>query len=272
MRATRLATRLAATALTLGLGTIGVIGVIGVVSAPAGAVVPVTTIPGPPTTVAPTTVPPTEPVTTATTLPPASTLPPVTTATTPPSTTKPMEASTTTTTTTAPTSKTSSGTPWGLIAVIAILLIAIVLVVLLFQRRKKQTALTQWQAMARPAVRDAQIARDNVLSGNAMSADAELRSSVSLQVDKAARALEQTARQAPEPDTAEVANAVATNLRGLAFAIEAERLLRQGQVPPTGEQLAQADEARRSRSAELNSSLAQLSARLTQGEPAHRTR
>ena len=226
-----------------------------------------------PTTTVPPTVPPTEPSTEVTTLPTTSTVPERTSTTAPTSSSTTTESSTTTTTTpgTAKTSS-SSSTPWGLILIILALVIAIVLVVLLLQRRKQGAALTKWQETTRPAVRDAQIARDNVLSGNALSADAELRTSVSLQVDKASRVLESAAAQAPDPELADVSRAVATNLRGLAFAIEAERLLRQGAVPPTGEQLAQADEARRSRTAELNQSLAQVTARLSQGTPAHRAR
>ena len=50
----------------------------------------------------------------------------------------------------------------------------------------------------------------------------------------------------------------ADSLRGLAFAIEADHLMRSGGQTPTGEQLASADSARRNRSAELNAALEDL--------------
>jgi hypothetical protein len=65
-----------------------------------------------------------------------------------------------------------------------------------------------------------------------------------------------------------MATAVATALRGLAFAVEADRLLRHGTSPPTGAQLAQADEARRARGSELSTALARLSTRI--GSKPHR--
>ena len=54
-------------------------------------------------------------------------------------------------------------------------------------------------------------------------------------------------------------------MRGLAFAVEADRLLRQGTSAPTGTQLAEADEARRARNSELNAALARLSTRVGSG-------
>ena len=50
----------------------------------------------------------------------------------------------------------------------------------------------------------------------------------------------------------------ADSLRGLAFAVEADHLMRSGGQTPTGEQLASADSARRNRSAELNRALEDL--------------
>ena len=52
-----------------------------------------------------------------------------------------------------------------------------------------------------------------------------------------------------------MATTAAGALRGLAFAIEADRLLRHGTAAPTGMQLAEADEARRARSTELSAAL-----------------
>ena len=65
---------------------------------------------------------------------------------------------------------------------------------------------------------------------------------------------------APDPAAGGSASTAAVALRGLAFSIEADRLLRNGAAAPTGVQLAQADEARRARDAELQGALARLQA------------
>ena len=109
-----------------------------------------------------------------------------------------------------------------------------------------------------PALSDARLAREALLSPSALSDDAELRGAVSVQADKAATALEQAATSAPDPAAGGSASTAAVALRGLAFSIEADRLLRNGAAAPTGVQLAQADEARRARDAELQGALARL--------------
>ncbi len=212
--------------------------------------------------------------TTTTTVPPTTTttLPPTTTTTVVPTTTSTTEtprsttsSSSSTTTTVPPTTTTSSSTPWGLIVLIVVLVVAVLVVALLLRSRKKKATETQWRRVAVPAVSDAQLARESLLSGNALSADAELRGAVSVQAERAAVALDHAATSAPDPQAASSAAAAAGALRGLAFAVEADRLLRQGSSAPTGVQLAQADEARRARHTELNSALARLSARLGSG-------
>ena len=52
-------------------------------------------------------------------------------------------------------------------------------------------------------------------------------------------------------------------LHGLAFAVEADHLMRSGGQTPSGEQLASADAARRNRTGELQSALQELKAVLT---------
>jgi hypothetical protein len=97
-----------------------------------------------------------------------------------------------------------------------------------------------------------------------------VRGAVEVQVEKAATALERTAPGAPDPQAGGLATSAAESLRGLAFAIEADRLLRHGTSAPSGVQLAQADEARRARAAELNTALARLSSRISPGTGSHR--
>jgi hypothetical protein len=142
------------------------------------------------------------------------------------------------------------------------LVAAIVLVALLLRSRKKRGLEEDWHRAVVPALSDAQLARQSLLSGNAVSDDAQLRGAVEVQVEKAASALEHTVSAAPDPQAAALATSAATALRGLAFAIEADRLLHHGASPPSGLQLAQADEARRARNTELSTALARLSARI----------
>ena len=205
-------------------------------------------------------VPPTTEIATTTTTPPTTTSTSTTTTTTPPTTT----SSSTTSTTVAPliATNTSSGTPWALIIVIVVLVLAIGLIILLLAARRRRGVEEAWRRAVVPALSDAQLARASLLSENAVSNDAEVRGAVAVQVDRAAVALDHTASGAPDPDAAARASTAAGALRGLAFAIEADRLLRQGTAAPTGIQLAQADEARRARGAELASALAALSTRI----------
>jgi hypothetical protein len=216
------------------------------------AVVPTTTTP-PPTT--PTTVP----ETTTTTVPPTTTT--STTTTVPPTTTT---SSSTTTTTLAPlvATNTSSKTPWALIIVIVVLVLAIVLLFVLLAARRRRGAEATWRRAVVPALSDAQLARASLLSDNAVSGDSEVRGAVAVQVERAAVALEHTVPTAPDPDAGQMAATAAGSLRGLAFAVEADRLLRHGTAAPTGMQLAEADEARRARTGELATALARLSTRV----------
>ena len=80
-------------------------------------------------------------------------------------------------------------------------------------------------------------------------------------MERAAGELERVARTAPD-DTGKAAPVtVASALRGLAFAVEADRLLRRGAAAPTGAQLAQADEAKRARQTELDAAIGRMAAR-----------
>jgi C4-dicarboxylate-specific signal transduction histidine kinase len=219
--------------------------------------VPVTTTTVPVTTTTTTT---TTSTTTTTTVPKTTTTVPKTTTTVP----------NTTTTTTTP-KKTSSGLSSAAVALIIVAIVvvlAVILLLVLLSRRRRQQALAAWRRSVLPAVSDAHLARDALLSPNAMSDDPELRGSVEVLTDRSARALEQAALTAPDEVGQSAANSVARSLRGLAFAVEADRLLRHGAGAPSGTQLAEADDARRSRLAELDSGLSRLSAQL--GAPSSR--
>ncbi len=204
-----------------------------------------------------------------TSAPPTTVAPTTTTTSTVPPTTSSRPARTTTTTvapttaTTAPPVTTSSSTPWGLIALIVVLVIAIVVIALLMRARNRRGAEAEWRRAVVPALSDAQLARESLLSGNGASEDPEVRGAVAVQVERAAAALDGAARKAPDAEAGSTTTSAARALRGLAFAVEADRLLRHGTAAPTGVQLAQADQARRDRGSELSTALARLSSRVS---------
>jgi hypothetical protein len=211
--------------------------------------------------------------TTTTTLPPTTTtLPPTTTSTTgPPHPTTTTAPTTTTTTPHHAPAHSSTSTPWGLVALIIVLALAIILVIVLLIARRSRARQAAWRRAALPALSDARLARDALLSGDAESGDEQLRAAVGLQVERAATALDGAVERAAEPPDADAARAAASSLRGLAFAIEADRLLRHGVGAPTGAQLAEADAARRDRGAELDRAIARLTTRVARGgKPAPR--
>jgi hypothetical protein len=138
-----------------------------------------------------------------------------------------------------------------------VILLAILLVVLLIARTKRQGQTANWQRLTTPAITAAELARDLVL-GQTEADNAQRRASVTVQVDEAVSALERAAAAAPDPEHAALCTRCAESLRGLAFAVEADHLMRSGGEPPTGEQLAAADAARRNRAAELEGALRDL--------------
>ena len=117
-----------------------------------------------------------------------------------------------------------------------------------------------------PAVTAAELARDLVLSQTETD-DQQRRASVGVQVDEAVSGLERAAAAAPDEPSRALSTRAAESLRGLAFAVEADHLMRSGGEHPTGEQLASADAARRNRSAELAAALAELKASITPPPP-----
>ena len=204
-----------------------------------------TTTTAPPTTT--TTVPPTTATTTSTTLAPTTT------------TTHHHETTTTTTqpvtTTTHATSSSSSAWGWVLLAVVIVL--AALLVTWLILRTRRQGRVANWKRSTAPAIAAAELARELVLS-QSPSDDEQRRANVGVQVDEAVAGLERAADTAPDDASRALSTRSAESLRGLAFAVEADHLMRSGGTHPSGEQLASADAARRNRSAELDIALREL--------------
>jgi hypothetical protein len=211
----------------------------------------------------------TEPTTTSTSTPPSTsstttstTLPPTTTTTAHATTSTTHESTTTTThptTTTAKATSSSSSTPWGWIVLAIVLVLAAILVAVLIGRSRRQGREVDWQRSVRPALTAAELARDLVLS-QTDNDDAQRRASVSVQVEEAVDGLERAAASAPDDLSRSMATRSAESLRGLAFAVEADHLMRSGGEHPTGEQLAAAAAARRNRAAELEANLLELTA------------
>ena len=132
-----------------------------------------------------------------------------------------------------------------------------VLVALLIARSRRQGREAEWRRSALAAVAAAELARDLVLN-QSPSDDAQRRASVTAQVDEAAGALEQLAGVAVDESEGTLCSRSAESLRGLSFAVEADHLLHSGGEPPTGAQLAAADEARRRRQSEVDAALGRL--------------
>jgi hypothetical protein len=215
-----------------------------------------TTAPVATTTVAPTTtttVPPTTAPTTTTTVP-------ATTTTRAHATTTTSHATTTTTTTAAKTTSSSKTLGWVLLAVVIALLALVV--GLLIARSRRQGREVDWDHSVRPALTAAELARELVLSQTDAD-DAQHRATVAAQVDDAVDGLERVGAAAPDAAHRSLCTRCANSLRGLAFAVEADHLLRSGGKSPTGEQLASADSARRNRAAELNAALQELEVAIT---------
>jgi len=214
-----------------------------------------------------------------TTLAPTTTAAPTTTTTEAPTTTTEAPTTTsssstttssTTTTTIAPVSASSGGSdvPWGWI-IAALAVVALALIAILVRRRvvgkRNEEA---WKAEARNVLGDAELARD-MLEGEArpgQDEDPARRATVRNNVENVGASLDRLASIAPTKEDAASATAVAESLRGYAFALEAERLLRDGPNAPTGDQLASADQARRTREADLDRALGALRARVVEPE------
>ncbi|MGA8725475.1 MAG: hypothetical protein WB565_10560 [Acidimicrobiales bacterium] len=211
-----------------------------------------------------TSAPTTTTTTTAPTTTTSSTSPP-TTRTTPvsrPTTTVPATSSTSTTTTTLPKTHSTSSDTWVLvvIAVAAALVLALLIGVLVGGRRRRR-ANSAWLPSARTALDSAVAARDLLLSEPA-DADAATHEAIRAKVGEAARMLDGASARGPDEEARTASHDAAEELRGLLFAVEAQRLLPTGRTPPTADQLAQADLQRRTRESELERALVRLGRRV----------
>jgi hypothetical protein len=128
----------------------------------------------------------------------------------------------------------------------------------LVSRRNRKQALVAWRSGAESALDSAKLARTLLPAAGQDIPDAAHWQAVHERVEAAAQSLEQSSNRAPTPEGAVAARTAADKLRGLWFALESNRLLREGAPPPTPEQLAQADTVTRARSSELDAALTDL--------------
>ena len=147
------------------------------------------------------------------------------------------------------------------IIVAALLIVGVILAVR--QRSRRAQVVGAWQADATAAVQQARLARTMLEQEPAAGQpfDQGQLNAVRQRVDEASAALDRVAVAAPDDDARMRTNNVGQALRGLDFAHEAERLLRAAPQAPTGQQLADADQVRRSRAADLERAIARLEER-----------
>ena len=197
--------------------------------------------------------------TTSTTSSTTSTTP--TTSTTSPTSTTTAVAPTTTTTSAPPPPSSSGTSPWVWV-VLAVVLVAVIVTVLVLalRRRNRLEAEATWRRQTAGVLDGARLARELLPASGRDIPDPVRWQVVRDQVEAAAVDLERAAASAPAPDAAGAAGTTADALRNLVFALEADRLLRDGTRPPTPEALAQADATCRARAAELDAGLARLDA------------
>jgi len=218
-----------------------------------------------PTTTTPTTeTATTEPATTTTTTEQPTTTTTTTTTEEPATTETPTTEVTPTTvsthkSTTITAESTTNSTPVGwIVGGVVLALLVIVGIVLLVRSRSRHRALEAWSTAAAPVLAQATMVRGR-LADPQLNAPAD-RAATSQQLQSVTTSLNRIADSAPSAEATAAANAVAENMRSLSFAQEAADLLRSGPVPPTAEQLVQADQTSRTQLAQLDIAIASLQA------------
>jgi hypothetical protein len=200
-----------------------------------------------------------------TTLPVATSAAPPTTST--PSTTSAPSTSTSTSTTTPSSTTTkapaatssSSSVPWGwIVAGVLIAAALIIIAIVLIQRNNRIRALQAWRQHSESALDAAHLAANLLPRSGQDVPDLAHWQDVRERVEQAAQALERSSATSPTEEGALAATTAAETLRGLFFALDSDRLLRDGAVAPTTEQLVQADAVTRARRTDLDNALARL--------------
>jgi hypothetical protein len=135
---------------------------------------------------------------------------------------------------------------------------AVLALIVLLRRRSRQRSLRAWRVQSENALDAAHLSLSLLPTSPEEITDRAHWQSVRERVEQAAQALERAGSAAPTEDGARVAGQTAESLRGLVFALEASRLLRDAAVTPTAEQLIEADAATRERRAQVDAALDEL--------------
>ena len=143
--------------------------------------------------------------------------------------------------------------------------ILVTLIVMVVRRHGQKEAELAWRGDTVGVLDGARLARDLLPASGSAIVDTGHWSSVRERVEQAAQSLDRAGAAAPSNEDASAARATAEALRGIVFALEADRLLRDGAQAPSPEQLGQADAACRARAADLDSALGRLDGLVTPG-------
>jgi len=134
----------------------------------------------------------------------------------------------------------------------------VAVIVLAVRRRNRNKAEQAWRHGTGGPLDEARLARELLPASGSDIPDAAHWQSVRERVEQAALTLEQAGAGAPSVAGATASRSAAEALRGLVFALEADRLLRDGTQAPSPDQLAQADATCRARTADLDGALDRL--------------
>jgi hypothetical protein len=185
--------------------------------------------------------------TTAASTPAASTAEPAATA-----------AAATGATTEASTAESSGTESWvWIVAVLTAVGLAAVGVAAWLSARRKTAAYAAWRVKASPLTTEARQAKGMLLDP-ASATDAGHRAAVEREVGTTLGALDRLAAEAPDAPARLAARELSEALRGLSFAVEANRLVRDPSHTPTTEELVQADASVASHTRRLDAAIEQF--------------
>jgi hypothetical protein len=136
--------------------------------------------------------------------------------------------------------------------------------VLVRSSKKRQRAAANWWTRTESAYEQTQSACQ-LLSTVSSASPPTHRAAARRQIETAAGTMDAAANLAVDEASRQATTAVASGLRGVLFAQEADQLLRDGGQPPTGEQLIQSDWALRDRMQTLDSAMKALDVKLRNG-------
>ena len=165
-----------------------------------------------------------EPSTTSTSRPPRTTTsrPPRTSTTEAPTTT-PAPPSTTT----GPVNSEETSAPWGWIIAVLLVGAAAAVIIILLNRRSRQRALRAWREKTRGTFEAALLVQRLLPTSGGDTSPPAHWEAVRTRINEAANSLDRAAVEAPTNEARGAASSCADALRAAAFAVDADRLLRE---------------------------------------------